>query len=289
MERYRHTLPHALAFFLVLVCAGIWSAVYAHTPGAPGVLTVAVLDVGQGDSIYIESPTGVQVLIDGGPGSAVLEALPEVLPLMDHSLDAIIATHPDADHISGLIDIVKRYEVGVYLYPGISKDTATAQALERAVDKKNITRVLARRGMTLELGGGAVLRILYPEKDVSYVPSDKANEGGVVAQLIFGESEILFMADVGSGVEARLVEIDEALESEVLKVGHHGSRFSSSASFVRVVSPEVAVISVGKNSYGHPTPQALSVLETVGAEILRTDQEGTILLQSAGKNFFRVR
>lgn len=289
MHVYRHTLPHALALFLVLVCAGIWSAVYAETPHSSGLLTVAVLDVGQGDSIYIESPTGVQVLIDGGPGSAVLRALPEVLPMGDRSLDAIIATHPDADHISGFIDVVERYEVSAYVYPGIGKDTVTAKTLERKIDEKNITRVLARRGMMLDLGGGAVLRILYPEKDVSYIPSDKANEGGIVAELVYGESEMLFMADVGSGVEARLVQIGKELQSDILKVGHHGSRFSSSAVFVEAVSPEVAVVSVGKNSYGHPTAQTLATLESVGAEIFRTDEEGTIIFRSDGTIFSRVR
>lgn len=283
------TLLRNGAFFLTAVlavfCCGIWTLVYAgEQSSVPGVLTVAMLDVGQGDALYIESPTGVQVLIDSGADASVLAALSTVMPALDYSLDAIVATHPDADHIGGFDDVLTRYDVNAYVYPGITKNSATARALETLVDEKEITRVLARRGMTLELGGGAVLHVLYPEGDVSYLPSEKANEGSVVLQLTYGESEMLFMADVGTGVERRLMALDApGLRSDVLKVGHHGSKYSSAEDFLRAVSPDVALISVGKrNTYGHPTTQTLSRLQTVGAEVLRTDELGTVVLHSGG-------
>jgi len=272
---------------LFVLCASVWSFAYAEAPHAPGTLTFAVLDVGQGDALYIDSPTGVQVLVDGGPGSALLRALPGVMPYGDRSLNAVVATHPDADHIGGLLDLLERYEVEAFISPGITKDTATAQELEERGDQKEIPRIVARRGMVLELGGGAQLRILYPDHDVSRLVSSKTNEGGVVMQLVYGQTEALLMADVGHGVEAHLLQTDgEMLESDILKVGHHGSKNSTGAAFVRAVSPAVAIISVGaNNTYGHPTAEALGVLGRAGADILRTDQGGTVVCSSDGQRF----
>jgi len=284
-------MPFYVAAVLAVFCAGVWSAVYVQAPFAfaqhPPQLLFAVLDVGQGDALYIESPTGVQVLVDGGPGDALLRALPGVMPALDRSIDAIIETHPDADHIGGFVGLLQRYEVGVFISPGIPKPTATARALEQEVSEFAVPRVIARRGMSLDIGGGARLDILYPDHDVSNVPSDKVNEGGIVVRLVYGQSEALLMADVGKGVETQLLLLDgEALHSDLLKVGHHGSRFSSGEEFVTAVSPTVALISVGaKNTYGHPTQAALAALQNVGANILRTDQKGTIRCFSDGAAF----
>lgn len=207
------------------------------------------------------------------------------MPALDRSLDAVIATHPDADHIGGFTQVLERYSVGAYISPDIPKDTATARALEAEVDAKGIPRVVARRGLALDLGGGATLTLLYPES-VAGISSEKANEGGIVAELQYGEAGMLLMADVGVGVEARLLALDRAaLKSDVLKVGHHGSKYSSSNVFVAAVMPEVAVISVGKNSYGHPTQETLATLRGAGAEVLRTDEKGTIKCVSDGASF----
>lgn len=272
---------------LVLVCASTWSAVYAQTPRPSGVLTVAMLSVGQGDALYIESPTGVQVLIDGGPDDALLRELPLVMPALDRSLDAVIATHPDADHVGGLTELLRRYEVAVFVEPGLSKDTATAAALSREVAEQKIPRVLARRGMEIDLGDGAQLRVLYPDRDVAHLSDAQVNEGGIVMELVYGESEMLLMADVGQGVEQKLLILDKLeLDTDVLKVGHHGSRFSTSEAFVQAASPNVALISVGaKNSYGHPTVEVLERLGRHNIKILRTDKSGTIRCVSYGATF----
>lgn len=284
LQKFLHYRTYVFVGFLALVTAAIWVAVSAATPS--GVLTVAILDVGQGDSIFIESPTGQQLVIDGGPGSALLQALPAVMPLSDRSLDAIVETHPDADHIGGFVDLLARYTVDIFIKPGIAKDTATARALEQEVADKKIPTYLARRGMWLELGGGAELHILSPDRDVSRIT--KTNDGGVVARLIYGKTTLLFMADVSSAVESRLVVQEGAgLKSDILKVAHHGSKYSSDNTFLSAVSPAAAVISVGKNSYGHPTGQALSRIAEHSGEILRTDQVGTIVFVSDGEKFIR--
>lgn len=273
------------AAVLLVCCAGVWTVVYAETPRSSGILTFAVLDVGQGDALYIESPTGVQVLVDAGPDDSALRELSALLPLGDRSIDAAIATHPDADHIGGFSALIDRYDIGIFISPGIPKDTATAKRLEQKITERRVPRLVALRGQSLDLGGGARLDILYPDRDVSTLPSDKANEGGIVARLVYGDSEALLMADVGSGVELHLLQLGSLLRSDLLKVGHHGSRFSTNAQFVSAVSPETALISVGKNSYGHPTPQTLGVLDGVGATVLRTDESGTIRCVSDGAGF----
>ncbi len=286
MRRY---FAYIVLIALVFISLGIWGAVLANTPS--GKLTVAVMDVGQGDGIFIESPTGVQVIIDGGPDDAELRDLPTLMPLADRSLDAVIETHPDADHIAGFINLLKRYSVGVFVESGIIKDTLTAKTLEAEIDQKNIPRALVVRGEWIDLGGGARLNILFPDFDVTTLSSDKANEGAVVAQLVYGSTTVLFMADAPKDIEDHLVLLDGAtLHSNILKIGHHGSAGSSGEQFIKTVDPAVAIISVGAhNRYGHPTQATLNTLAAQNIKTLRTDQEGTIVFTSDGKEFVRTR
>lgn len=285
----RRYISYIVLIALIFISLGVWGAVVAATP--PGVLTVAVMDVGQGDGIFIESPTGVQVVIDAGPDDSLLHELPTLMPLSDRSLDAVIETHPDADHIAGFIDLLKRYSVGVFIESGIKKDTLTAKTLEGEIDQKNIPRAIVRRGEWIDLGGGARLTILFPDFDVSTLTPDKANEGAVVAQLVYASTTVLFMADAPKDIEDHLVALDGAtLHSDILKVGHHGSAGSSGDTFVTTVDPAVAVISVGAhNRYGHPTQATLDTLAAHHIKTLRTDEEGTIVFTSNGKEFVRTR
>lgn len=279
------------AAFGMLVCAAtaIWIAVVAEERA--GVLTVAIMDVGQGDAIFLQSPTGVEVLVDGGPDSSVLRELPRLMRPFDRSLDAVIETHPDADHSAGLVDVLDRYEVGVFIEPGVPKETATFAALRREVTESGMPHLVARRGMRLDLGGGVLLDVLYPSKDVSTLPPSRANDGGIVMKLAHGEASMLLMADVTSSVEAELVGLDGAkLDIDVLKVGHHGSRTSTSDAFVRAATPAAAVVSVGeRNRYGHPTQDVLSTLERNNVQTFRTDEDGTVVFISDGGEFIRVR
>lgn len=285
MRRYRAWVAVVLLLFISL---GIWTAVFAETPR--GVLTFAVLNIGQGDGLYIEGPTGIQIMVDSGPndGSALRE-LPKVMPFGDRSLNAVIDTHPDADHMGGFVDILKRYEVGAFIESGIPKDTLTVKTLDGEVTDKKIPRYIARRGMWLDLGGGARLDVLYPDQDVSTF-QNKTNDGCIVAHLIYGKTSVLLTCDATKKVEEHLLVIASSTElmSDILKVGHHGSQYSTGEPFVQEVHPNVAVISVGvHNKYGHPTQRVLDTLNNHNIKTLRTDQEGTIIFQSDGKEFVR--
>jgi competence protein ComEC len=276
-------------FCLALLAFGaiaIWLAVFS----APklGELEVAVLDIGQGDSIYIKSPTGVEVLIDGGPDSSVLRELPKVMAYGDRTIDAVIATHPDADHTGGLVDLLPRYEIKNFIEPGIPGSTATSQKLEAEVDENNIHREKAYRGMWLNLGGGAHLDILFPDFDVATLKNGATNDGCVVAHLVYKNTSALFTCDAPQAVEDHLISISTStdLKSDLLKVGHHGSKYSSSNEFLDAVAATFAAISVGAhNRYGHPTNEALGRLQAHGAKIYRTDEDGTVIFVSNGEEF----
>ena len=275
---------------LALITLGIWLAVFAATPSNK--LKVAVLDIGQGDSIYIKSPTGVEILIDAGPDNSLLRELPKVMALTDRTIDAVVETHPDADHIAGFVDLLKRYKIGAFIEPGIPKPTVTAEKLEQEVTDEKIPRYLARRGDWLDLGGGARLQILFPDFDTSTLSSTKANEGCIVAHLVYKETSMLFMCDAPMSVEDHLMKIGSSTEltSDILKVAHHGSPYSTGNSFLDVVNPNIAVISVGtKNTYGHPTKETLSRLETHNIKTLRTDWDGTVIFVSDGREFIRKK
>lgn len=280
----KHLQWHMLVA-LVVATGFIWYAVLAESKDE---LTVAFLDVGQGDAILIETAQNQQILIDGGRNRAVLRELRKVMPFYDRSIDVVIATHPDADHIGGLPDVLERYEVATVIEPGVEADTAVYKAFERLIEEKNIQRILARRGMMLALGDGAYLLILFPDRDVSGVGS---NDASVVAKLVYGKTSFLFTGDVSLKIEEYLVALDgRNLDVDVLKVGHHGSKTSTSKVFIGFTSPEYAVVSAGAgNSYGHPHKEVLTALEGFGVSILRTDLQGTIIMTSDGDDLEVVK
>ena len=242
--------------------------------------SVSFLDVGQGDAILIQGPTGVQVLVDGGPDPSVLRELGSMLPFFDRTIDAVVATHPDKDHIAGLVDVLERYEVATFIESGIPSDTAPALALQAALGAEGAERVLARRGMRLVLGKGAYADILFPDRDVSGV---ETNTGSIVMRVVYGDTSIMLTGDSPQAIEKYLVSLG-GLESDILKAGHHGSKTSSSEEFITQVRPAYTIFSRGcDNSYGHPHPEVVERFNALKIKILDTCAEGTITFISDGK------
>ncbi len=256
---------------------GVWIFAFPSSD-----VRVSFLDIGQGDSILIQS-AGVAVLIDGGADGQVLRELGKKLPFFDRSIDAVVGTHPDKDHIGGLSDVFERYSVGIFIEPGIPNDTSAALALEKAVKKEATPRVLARRGMRLVLGGGAYADILFPDRDVSGV---ETNTGSVVMRVVYGDTSFMLTGDSPQAIEKYLSSIyGTTLDSDVLKLGHHGSRTSSAEEFVRAVSPEYAVFSRGcDNSYGHPHKEVVELLAMLKVPTFDTCTDGTVTFVSNGKS-----
>ena len=246
-------------------------------------LTLAMLNVGQGDSLFVESPTGTQILIDGGPARKVISQLNRIMSPFDKEIDAFIITNPDQDHIGGFLDVLKMYKVGRVFEPGTLNDSKTFQNLKTEIKNKNIPNILARKGMRLDMGGGAIIDILFPDREVS---AWAVNDGSVVARLTYGQTSILLAGDATTKTEKIILGENSkaALKSVILKVGHHGSRTSTSAEFVKAVSPDYAMISNGQNNkYDHPHQDTLDILAQFGARIFRTDLLGSVIMKSDGE------
>lgn len=273
---FREVVLGVLFLSNVLVGLSLWQRAPSNT------MRVYFLDVGQGDAILIDSPTHERVLIDGGKNRKVVSELGKILPFADKRIDVVIATHPDADHIGGLPEVVKRFDVGVIIEPGVLSENEFDDELDKRANAKNISQVLAKRGQVINFGDGVRLTILFPDRDVS---AWDTNDASIVARLDYGESSFLFTGDAGIRTENFLIlESQKFLDIDVLKAGHHGSRTSTSLTFAEITSPEFAVISAGKdNTYGHPHKEVLNILEKVGSEIKSTALSGTLKFETDGE------
>ena len=276
----KHSHLFFLAFFFI-ANVFIWLAVFREERG--NVLTVAFLDIGQGDAIFIEAPSGAQVLLDGGPNKRVLRELARMMPFYDRSIDAVIASHPDKDHIGGLPAVLTRYDVGMAIDPGLPHDTAVYQEFERLIKEKNIERIRARRGQIIWLDESVYLEILFPDRDPK---GWDTNDASIVARLVYGDISFMLTGDSPQKMEQYLVGLDgEALASDVLKLGHHGSKTSTSELFLGFVSPTYAIVSAGKdNQYGHPHKEVLELVERFGIPIFATYETGSIIIRTDGTN-----
>ena len=239
---------------------------------------VSFLDVGQGDAIFIEAPNGVQVLVDGGPGDAVQRQLPEVMRFWDRSIDILVATHPDADHIGGLPEVLRRYRVDYVLDTEIGSDTGVYDEYTYQRDRSRAERIQAQAGgvIVLDRERGVFIEVLFPGKNIIDV-SDK-NDTSIVLRLVYGESEVLLTGDASTKIEKYLVsKYGKNLESDILKLGHHGSKTSTSEEFLQVVSPSSVVISAGKdNRYGHPHQEVIRGVQDFGSNIYSTNEADAV-------------
>lgn len=267
------------ATFIAVVIIWIFAASSFTSPK----LNVSFLDIGQGDSIFIQSPTGAQILIDGGPSSTVLRKLGAVMPWYDRSIDMIAATHPDSDHISGLIDVLARYDVKNILQSSVLGDTAVWNRLESAMKAEGVPIITAKRGEVFDIGGGAYIEVLFPDREL---PNAETNTASIVAKLVYGSTSFLLTGDSPSPIEQFLVNLDrDTLKSTVLKAGHHGSKNSSSPLYVGFVDPQYVVFSRGcDNRYGHPAPETVATFEKFGYPTNDTCKQGTITYISDGTN-----
>jgi competence protein ComEC len=271
-----------LLFCTIFLLAIVVFLFYTDWQNSHRKMTFAMLDIGQGDALFVESPSGTQMLVDGGPIHSILAPLSKVMPLYDKKIDVLMITNPDADHIGGFIDILKNYEVSYIIEPGTFNKSKTYATIEQLVKEKNVKKIIATKGMILDLGSGVKDTILFPDRDVS---KWSTNDGSIVSKLTYGNYSIMLTGDATKMTEAIVLSENSAqfLKSDILKIGHHGSHTSTSRAFVQAVSPMYALISDAKgNSYGHPHQETLDTLNSFGIKILRTDLLGTIIFKSDG-------
>ncbi|HCM67961.1 MAG: hypothetical protein A2898_05795 [Candidatus Kerfeldbacteria bacterium RIFCSPLOWO2_01_FULL_48_11] len=245
-------------------------------------LEVTFLNVGQGDSILIETPSGQVILIDGGPDTSVLAELGRALPFYERTIDLMVLTHGDADHVTGQIEVLHRYDVRNVLYTGVVGESAGFRAWEDSVAHELANILTAIGGTELDFGEVRI-GVLYPFENLSGKSFEDVNDTSVQLKLVYGSEMFLFTGDASSEVEKQLLHRGVDVSADVLKIGHHGSRSSSSSEFIEAVTPDIGVIQAGKdNSFGHPHEEVLERLDAADVEVLRNDQLGRITLVSDG-------
>lgn len=250
-------------------------------------LRVVFFDVGQGDSILVETPERHLILIDGGPDDSVLEKVGKFMPFWRRRIDLVVLTHPHADHFYGLVGVLERYRVDRVLWSGVDCAEAVCRLWDEALADSGAPVTIARAGQRIRSASTEGL-VVYPlESKLRYLPADQ-NDLSVVIRLAYGRHRFLLTGDATARTEADLLSAwGGGLESQILKVAHHGSRFSTRDDFLDAVRPELAVIQAGAgNPYGHPTEEVLARLIDRAVVVRRTDRDGDIEITSNGLNYY---
>ena len=246
---------------------------------------VHMLNVGQGDSFLIEAKNGKQLLIDAGKDASVLSELARVMPRGDRSIDVVIATHPDADHIGGLPLVLARYEVGMFLTSEVLSDTEQFKTLNDELLKRSIPSYYVRNGMTLALDNDenipSTFSILFPDRPTTHW---ETNSASVVGRLDMGSVSMLLTGDAPSSIEHFLLEArPKEINVDILKLGHHGSKTSTSAAFLKATTPSLALVSAGvANRYGHPATEVLARLKEFKIPFISTQENKTVTVTTDG-------
>ena len=276
-------------FYKILLILGI-VAILAAIPAfwlnyqAASDLEVDFLDVGQGDAILIKTPYGQNVLIDGGSDNIVIKRLSENLGWWDKKIDLMILTHPHDDHVTGLIDVIKRYKVEKILYTGVVHSSPNYLAWLELIRDRKIQLIIIDRPQVIELGGNCELQIIYPRGSLLGKEVSNLNNSSIVVKLVYGQTKFLLAGDIELEAEQELLNSGIDLGADVFKANHHGSDTSNSQEFLQAVQPEIAVIQVGvDNNFGHPSRRVIKRLERIGAQVFRNDLDGTVRIVSDGE------
>lgn len=247
---------------------------------------VTFLNVGQGDATLIKTPDNSKILIDGGPDKTVLTRVGETLNFYDHEIDIVIATHEDSDHITGLKYILENYKVKLLIVSWFEKTTIDGQELLEIAKNRNVRILNIDQTKDIKIDDGVNLEILFPDTNMD---GGDTNSHSIVTKINFNKINFLLTGDLPqSGENYLILKYKDNLKSQILKLGHHGSDTSSSPIFLKTVSPEVAIVSAGKNnSFGHPHKSVLDLCEKFGIKVLRTDELGSIGFESDGERVWR--
>jgi competence protein ComEC len=272
---------------LLVVAILVWSVALTMPDDK---LHVSFLDVGQGDAILIQTSNGQDILIDGGPDPQKINLeMSKKLPFWDRTIDLVVCTQPQADHVTGLVEVLQRYKVKQVFEPGVSYNSSIYREWLRLIEDKGIEYNIARAGQEIDLGNGINMEVLNPPEGLFEGTSHDVDNNGVVLRLTWGQVSFLFTADIREEAEFELIGQRANLKSTVLKVAHHGSETSTSQQFLAAVAPEVAVISAGAdNPFGHPSPEVVErLIGRLGEDnVYRTDEDGTIEFVTDGERLW---
>lgn len=307
----RQVKPRYYLGGLGLLAALTWLFVFSYPDDK---LHLVFCNVGQGDAILISRRFN-QVLIDGGPDESVLKCLSENMPFWDKTIEIVVLTHPQADHLTGLIPVLERYKVGYFFLPPAGNESAGYSKLVQSIQSDQSLKVRnVYKGDTIKVGG-IVLETLWPEKDWAFAQLDtldipdlsagrqgfpdsvvlgasttrNLNEFSLVFHLKFGDFDVLLTGDADAKIQDEVMKSARIEPVEILKIPHHGSKYSMIDGFLQAAEPDLAIMSVGKNPFGHPAQELLDQLKDTKVNFLRTDQDGSIKIVSDGQKWGIVR
>lgn len=273
-----------VSFCILMLSASLLSVCLLSDVIYPHKLEVSFLDIGQGDAILITTPSGKQMLIDGGATHKVLEELTHHISYFDRTIDVMVATHPDADHVTGLIPVLEKFRVDTIVLSPSTGHTGIYDDVKKHVEEEGADVHIGARGDVVDFGDGVIARILYPSKN--YVEKkDDTNDASVSMVITYRDESFLVTGDLPTTEEGELIRAGLQRHITVYKAGHHGSKFSSGQQLLSYIKPEYTVISAGKeNKYGHPNPEAIERLQKYSKEILSTIEKGAITFVTDGKS-----
>lgn len=274
-------------FGVLVICAVVvWAAAFSTHKADSGDLKIYFFDVGQGDAEYIKTPGGGDILIDGGPDDSVLNELGKIMSPGDRKIDLVVLTHPHADHLNGLVDVLSRYEVGEVWETGVEYPSSTYDAFKEKIRDFQIKDDFVKAGAEKNFDNNEVkFSVLSPLSTLQNRKMDNINNSSIVNRLESNDFSVLFLGDAEKEVQLQFK--DKLKRATVLKIGHHGSENGTAEDLLKIVRPAVAVIEVGKgNTYGHPANSVIEMLKNYAVQIYRTDQNGTIEIDFNGKDYF---
>lgn len=284
MNKFKHKSSKGLKIILTIsaIIISISFLTQNNNVNYQNKMVIHYIDVGQGDCILIQV-NNRNLLIDSGPSSNRKDLLDYLENLNIKKLDYIIATHPHEDHIGNMDTIIKRYNIGSFYSPKVVTSSNTFESMISALVDNNLKITVLKKGVKgIDLGKNVEIQVFSPLENIS---SDNLNDYSPIIKITFFNNSFLFTGDAEVSTESMIISENNNLNCDILKVGHHGSSTSTSSSFLASVNPSVAIIPVGKNnSYGHPTPEVLSLLNSYNIRTFRTDINGTIIAISDGKN-----
>jgi len=268
----------AISFVLLLILIFIY-----QQESKPHDLEVYFLDVGQGDSILIRTPDNIDILIDGGPDKKVLTEIGKILPFWDQNIELMILSHPHDDHLVGLVAVLNKYEVDKVIYDSQDEKNNNFQEFKKIIKEKNIPISQSFYGEQINFSQDLYLQIIFPFKNIDLEKIENLNNTSIVTRLVYKNNKFLFTGDVEQETEQLILQNQIDIQADILKVGHHGSKTSSSENFLDAVQPLEAVIMCGiDNKFKHPHFITLYKLNARNTNIFRTDQDKTIKCNSNG-------
>lgn len=275
-------LPVILFTFLALIFVGFYDNY--RSIDFIGELKVIFFDIGQGDATLIITPKGNDILIDGGPDNTLIKKLGHYLPFFDRTIELVILTHPDNDHVAGLIEVFRRYRVEKILMTGVLAEAPSYQAWLEEISKTDVEVEIIDSPKIVKLDDEVLFDIFFPDKNFNNQSVESTNNTSITGKIIYRQTSLMMTGDLE--IEEELIKSGFNLKSDIYHVGHHGANNANNLAFISAVGPQSAIISVGQNNrYGHPQYRTLKNLNKLGINIFRTDQQGDIVFKSDGQKW----